>query len=255
VTLTPNPAAGYAFSGWSGDASGTANPLAVTMNSNETIVANFAPAYTLNVSGTNGTVTVNPAQATYAAGTQVTLTPNPASGYYFSGWSGDATGTANPLAVTMNSNKTIVANFLLVTYTLHVSATNGTVTVSPTQASYAPGAQVTLTANPSTGYSFTGWSGSASGTTNPLTVTMNSNKTIAANFAVKYTISVTASPSTAGVASGGGTFAAGSSCTVTGTPKRNHRFLNWTENSIVVSSVARYTFTVSKSRNLVAHFR
>jgi uncharacterized repeat protein (TIGR02543 family) len=45
------------------------------------------------------------------------------------------------------------------------------------------GKPTTLTATPNTGYLFTGWSGNASGTTNPLTITVNAAKTITANFA------------------------------------------------------------------------
>jgi hypothetical protein len=47
----------------------------------------------------------------YPDGTRVELTATPASGWNFTGWSGDASGSANPLTVTMNSNKTITANF------------------------------------------------------------------------------------------------------------------------------------------------
>jgi len=68
-------------------------------------------------------------------------------------------------------------------YTLNVSSTgSGSVTKSPNQTTYAAGASVTLTAAPSTGYQFTGWGGAASGSTNPLTVTMNSSKSITATF-------------------------------------------------------------------------
>ena len=41
------------------------------------------------------------------------LTAVPASGYVFSGWGGDASGTTNPLTVTMNANKSITATFTL----------------------------------------------------------------------------------------------------------------------------------------------
>ncbi|MCB1231832.1 MAG: choice-of-anchor I family protein [Verrucomicrobiae bacterium] len=43
VNLTAVPDAGYSFTGWTGDASGTTNPLAVTMDANKTIGATFAP--------------------------------------------------------------------------------------------------------------------------------------------------------------------------------------------------------------------
>ena len=45
---------------------------------------------------------------------------------------------------------------------------------------FASGTQVSLTASPSSGYSFSGWSNGS--TANPLTVTLNSNTIITANF-------------------------------------------------------------------------
>jgi uncharacterized repeat protein (TIGR02543 family) len=45
------------------------------------------------------------------------------------------------------------------------------------------GNSATISATPNTGYLFTGWSGDATGTTNPLTITVDAAKTITANFA------------------------------------------------------------------------
>jgi uncharacterized repeat protein (TIGR02543 family) len=47
----------------------------------------------------------------YTNGTVVNLTPNANFGYTFSNWSGDATGSDNPLTVTMDGNRTVTANF------------------------------------------------------------------------------------------------------------------------------------------------
>jgi uncharacterized repeat protein (TIGR02543 family) len=79
----------------------------------------------------------------------------------------------------------------LATYTLNVTVTGGgTVTKSPDQAQYDAGTVVQLTATPSSAlFRFVGWSGDASGTTNPLSVTMNGNKNITANFASNVIIS------------------------------------------------------------------
>jgi uncharacterized repeat protein (TIGR02543 family) len=44
------------------------------------------------------------------------------------------------------------------------------------------GASATLTATPNPGYRFTGWTGDASGTVNPLTITMDADKTVGATF-------------------------------------------------------------------------
>ncbi len=191
VTLTANPANGYVFSGWSGDASGSNNPLTVTMNGNKNITATFTQqqttTYTLTTTTSGqGSISRSPNNTSYASGASVTLTANPANGYVFSGWSGDASGSTNPLTVTMNGNKNITATFTQQqsnTYTLTTNTTGqGAISRSPNNASYASGATVTLTANPATGYVFSGWSGDASGTTNPLTVTMNGNKSITATF-------------------------------------------------------------------------
>ena len=59
---------------------------------------------------------------------------------------------------------------------------SGSVTRQPNATSYAQGSTVTLTAVPASGWTFSGWGGGASGSTNPLTVTMDSNKSITATF-------------------------------------------------------------------------
>jgi hypothetical protein len=48
---------------------------------------------------------------TYAPGTVASIQANAMAGFVFSGWSGDATGSASPLLVTMNANKAITATF------------------------------------------------------------------------------------------------------------------------------------------------
>ncbi|MCJ8164434.1 putative Ig domain-containing protein [Pontibacter sp. E15-1] len=73
-----------------------------------------AAQYTLAVSaGAGGSMSKSPDQPTYASGAQVTLTAIPAQGYVFVGWGGDASGTTNPLSVTMNRDKSISASFAL----------------------------------------------------------------------------------------------------------------------------------------------
>jgi Divergent InlB B-repeat domain len=70
-----------------------------------------------------------------------------------------------------------------------------------------------------------------------------------------YTITVRASPSTYGTVSGGGTFAEGTSHTVSATPNTGHIFVHWTENGRVVSTSTSYTFTLNGNVTLVADFR
>jgi hypothetical protein len=71
-----------------------------------------------------------------------------------------------------------------------------------------------------------------------------------------YRLSVTASPATYGTVSGGGTFAEGSSVTVTATPNGTHSFVNWTKNGKVVRTSASYMFTMpSANVTLTARFK
>jgi len=60
----------------------------------------------------------------------------------------------------------------------------GFVAASPPSAdnTYSVGAVVTLTATPATGYAFTDWSGDATGTANPRTITMDADKSVIATF-------------------------------------------------------------------------
>ncbi len=190
VTVTSAPNTGYTFTNWTDQVTGsilsTSPAYTFALSANRSLIANFAiNTYTLTVNAVNGSVAKNPDQARYNHGSSVILTATPAAGYVFSSWSGDATGTTNPLTVTMNANKNITANFTAIptnAYTLTVNAVNGTVAKVADQPTYTSGTTVVLTATAAAGYTFSSWSGDATGSVNPLTVTMNANKNITANF-------------------------------------------------------------------------
>ncbi len=116
VELNALPAAGWQFSGWSGDLTGNANPAYITMDGNKTVTATFTQippgqyTLTVNTSG-SGSVTRDPS-GPYVADTEVELNALPAAGWQFSGWSGDLTGNANPAYITMDGNKTVTATFI-----------------------------------------------------------------------------------------------------------------------------------------------
>ncbi len=140
------------------------------------------------VSGT-GTVSASPApgdDAKYAFGTVVTLTATPGAGYVFSGWSGNASGSTSPITVTMDGDKSVTATFTQLRHTL-ATAVSGTGSVSASPAAggdgkYAYGTVVTLTATPGASYRFSGWSGDASGSTSPVTINMNGDRSFTASF-------------------------------------------------------------------------
>lgn len=59
----------------------------------------------------NGLISADPQQSPYTTGSMVTLTAKPAAGWKFTGWSGDVQSTNNPLAITMDTNKSVIATF------------------------------------------------------------------------------------------------------------------------------------------------
>lgn len=183
VQIVANAKEGYHFLHWEGDVSGSINQITITMDDDKTVTAIFiANTYTLNITTANGSVTKSPNKTTYTHGETVTLTATANAGYTFGSWVGDTTGMVNPVTITMDSNKAVTANFTQNAYTLNITAANGTVTKSPDKAAYTYGETVTLTATANTGYTFDSWSGSATGTANPVTITMDGNKSVTANY-------------------------------------------------------------------------
>ena len=140
--------------------------------------------FTLNITIQGlGTITKDPDLQTYINGTIVNLTASPSTGWQFNHWGGDLTGNQNPTTVTMNGNKSVVANFSAIHYTLAITIEGqGNVTKNPDQPWYTYGQIVTLTATGSTHWDFNHWNGDLSGNTNPTTIITNENKSVTANF-------------------------------------------------------------------------
>ncbi len=160
-------------------------------------------------------------------------------------------------SVNVDSDKSVNVSLAKKTYTLSTNAVGqGSVSKNPDKSTYAHGEIVQLTAIPSTGWNFTGWSGDLSGSVNPANITMDSNKTIMATFTIKkYTIAASANPPPGGSVSGGGNYTHGDTVNLVATPSEGYEFVNWTENGVQVSANAAYSFMATANRTLVANFR
>lgn len=111
------------------------------------------------------------------------------------------------------------------TLSIYVSG-QGTTSPSPGRYTYDGGQRVTITATPSSGYSFDHWGGDASGTSPSVTITVDRNKSVTAYFikSIVY-LSTSVSPSGSGrVSPSGGRFEEGSVVTLTATPSSGYRF-------------------------------
>jgi len=133
-------------------------------------------------------------------------------------------------------------------YTLTASAGEGG-SVSPTTGSFNSGTQVSVTATPNSGYQFTSWSNGS--TANPVTVTLNSNTSITANFALipVYTISVSTEEG-GSVSSNGGEYQEGTQVRLTATPDEGFEFSGWSDGSTEATRV----ITASEDLTLTATF-
>ncbi len=208
VTLTAAPAAGSSFTGFTGCATTpTATTCTVTMDQARAVAATFAlipRTLTVTKAGNgSGTVTSAPAGINcgsdcardYDNGTSVTLTATAAPGSRVSGFSGGGcSGNSATCTVTMDQARSVTATFLLVPRALSVAKLgggSGTVTSSPVgincegdcSQNYDHGTDVTLTANPAAGSTFTGFTGcSATPTATTCTVVMDQDRSVTASF-------------------------------------------------------------------------
>jgi hypothetical protein len=198
VQALPSP--GYRFDRWTGDVPAgqeTNATIFITMDANKSLTASFKKAWTLTIfSATGGTT--NPAAGAhgYDDGTVVLIAATAAGGYRFDHWTGDVpagSATINPLSLTMNADKSITPVFIR-QYTLTITTgTGGTTNPVPGTYTYDEGASASVQAVPAAAYQLNFWSGNASGSANPVTVVMNENKSIQANFTrvVKSPLSLT----------------------------------------------------------------
>ncbi|MBR1766663.1 MAG: fibronectin type III domain-containing protein [Bacteroidales bacterium] len=181
---------------------------------------------TVNFDETMGTVTGAPTAPVFV-GTEVTLTATPNDGYHFIGWSN---GIADSIITfTVTEDTTLTANFeantQYFTVAVNFDETMGTVTGIPTEA-VEEGTVVTLTATAGSGFVFTGWSNGLTDAT--ISITVNSDTTLTANFDTRYyTINVTVNDNTMGYVTGSGRYAAGSIVVLEAHAEEGYHFVRW----------------------------
>ncbi|MBL8923679.1 MAG: hypothetical protein JNJ54_32795 [Myxococcaceae bacterium] len=211
VILTATPDMGARFLGWTGGGCSGAGPCTMTLTASVTVTAAFAFEHTLVVTRAgsgSGVVTSTPAgidcgtdcTEAYVAGTTVTLSASPNPGSTFAGWSGACSGTG-PCTVTVTTAMMVTATFTQ-QFPLTVVTTgsgSGSVTSSPAgincgsvcTSSFDSGTQVTLTASPAMGSTFTGWSGGGCSGTGTCVTTITAAGAVVATFAQLVPLTVT----------------------------------------------------------------
>jgi hypothetical protein len=118
ATTSPQGAGGTrtVFANWS---DGLAISHTVIPTANTTYTANFTTRYLLTTGvspADSGTIGTTPASADgyYDSGTPVQVSASVNFGHVFSSWSGDITGSANPVSLVMSGPESVTANFNVV---------------------------------------------------------------------------------------------------------------------------------------------
>jgi uncharacterized repeat protein (TIGR02543 family) len=290
---------GARFSYWSGGISSAANPApALTVDSDKTVSANYTGSdrgKTLTVSVTgSGTVdiTVNGTTFLYP-GTPVNIATNSVMsleaipsvlpvGNVFIWWSGDLSGHVNPQSLTADDDKTVAALFSDSTYAVTTTASgNGSGKVQFYQNSVwqdfpagpitvPNGCVLSLTAVATTG-EFIRWTGALSGQTNPETLTVDTDKTVNAEFTQSSTYTLNLSATNGGTVeymdwnsgnvwtvfpAGGMTVPAGQQVEVkTSNGTAGYLFIWWAGTSgdlVSFSSAVSATATITVNHNVTA---
>ena len=251
VTAVPN--AGYHFIDWSGDYAGTENPLTLTnVTSDMTVTANFEiNTYTVTfLAGADGGLTGQTIQTVEHGDDCAPVTAVPDDGRHFTGWTGDYTGTENPLTLNnVTSDMTVTANFEINTYTVtFLAGANGSLTGQTVQTIAHGGDCSAVTAVPDNGYHFSGWTGDHIGEENPLTIAnVVSDMTVTAGFEAgnMYTVVFIAGPNGGLTGQANQSVLEGEDCTpVTAVPDADYRFMGWTgdyegsDNPLTIANVA-----------------
>lgn len=194
AAVTASPAEGCSFLGWLGDNSSTDQSIAVLMNRRKVLKGIFGTTLTVAAIGA-GTTVCEPACAQHPYGSTVRLTAIPQPGNYFVTWGGAASGAANPNAFGLSTpTPTVSAVFATLpggkrALTV-IPRGRGSVDRAPSPLYYTSGAVVALTAVPNSGQGFLGWSGDLTGAVATVSVILNSNKIITANFTARPQIAV-----------------------------------------------------------------
>jgi hypothetical protein len=258
VVLTPVAEAGYEFTGWSGDASGSENPLTVVLDSSKTVKAGFRKVgvasypVTVAIAGP-GTVRRVPDLAAYEAGSEVELVAETTGSALFAGWTGAVSSSQKRVRILVNGPVSATATFKAVYPVATEVRGEGQILLSPPDANYSEGTAVALTAKPAEGWGFVQWSGDIVTTTQEAGVTVDAPKRVIAEFARLGTLTTKVLGSgTVSRTPEGQSFLPGTTVTLTAQAQAGWRFLRWSGGASGTSATT--SVVVGRTEAIVAEF-
>lgn len=199
ATLDALPDPGFIFSGWSGECIGQDNPCRLSVYKNANVSALFAPAVTLNVGkmGNGDLVSTPPAihcgkicSGTLPKDSSVRLSAQPANGWYFKQWGGACSGSDPVCVMSMSSDTGVSAKFVRRFWVKISLSGRGTIKRDGVNVNCKEHCEIqelgdtdlTITAQPESGYRFEGWSGACSHKKYACTFMLTGNTSLSARF-------------------------------------------------------------------------
>ncbi len=127
-------------------------------------------------------------------------------------------------------------------------------TVNPSSGMYSPGANIALVATPANYYKFIGWAGDISGSTNPITIKMDSNKNVIAAFTkIQYNLQINVDGKDGGtIDPPNGNYDAGSQIKITASPAKYFRFDHWGGGA--TGNTNPLNIVMDNNKSIVAYF-
>ena len=223
----------YVFVRWQDG--NTDNPRTITMPHDDVEYTAYFGYVVTGVSDDNETGTVS-GSGNYVPGDNALLTATPVNGYLFDEW--DNHSTTNPLILTVSDNVTRTASFIIARSINLISAddTMGIVTLDPNDTTASSGtvkdgAVINVYAVAKPDHRFTEWADGE--TANPRVVTVTEDTELTALFEeiTYYDITTSVNEVNRGVVYGAGTYADGSSVTVSAQANQGYRFIAWDDGN------------------------
>lgn len=133
---------------------------------------------------------ISPSIGQFNKGEEITLTPSPNEYWVFENWSGDVNSTSNPLTITMDNDKSIIAHFVKKKYPLNISIIGeGSVEeqIIPQKITdYDHGTLVELNPVPAKNWKFKMWSGNIESSEKLIQITVDREINLTVTFKNKF---------------------------------------------------------------------
>ena len=189
VEIKAIPSEGYRFDSWTKDLKSTNNPEQIIITSDKLVQAKFSAGkkVKLNISTAPSDVGQVSCKKEYISGEKARLRAISSNHKWsFVRWSGDISGSSNPISIIMDKDKNVVAHFEKNIWAGILLETRGDPpeggTVKGGNKKYLRDESISLEAKPNKGWKFSEWSGAYEGKNERIRIIINEGITLVAHF-------------------------------------------------------------------------